>query len=39
MWHVWGRNNEYRISVGKKPRKKPLVRLIYRWEYIIKLDL
>jgi len=30
---------EYRISVGGKiPRKKPLVRLIYRREYIINLD-
>jgi len=34
-----GEKYEYVISVGKIEGKKTVVRIIYRWEYIIKLNL
>jgi len=31
--------NAYKIFVGKPERKKPLVRLMQRWEDNIRMDL
>ena len=39
MWHVWYRENLYRVLVGKPEGKRPLVRPRQRREDNIKINL
>jgi hypothetical protein len=38
MWHAWERRGNYKASVGKPERNRPLGRPRRRWEDGIRMD-